>query len=202
MIKIRLPFAGKYPITFKFGANPDWYVKRFGYPHNGVDFGLPVGTPVLACANGIISYADTIPDADGIGINIGHDNFMSQYWHLSQLRANLGQEVKRGECIGLSGDTGYATGPHLHFGIKYPPDSPPGMKGWVDPINYFDETYPEPEPIYIVPKTYLVRFGDTLWKIAEKYYGAGYYWPKIYEANKDKIKHPSLIYPFQVLRIP
>jgi len=202
MIKIRLPFTGKYPITFKFGANPDWYVKRFGYPHNGVDFGLPVGTPVLACMDGTVSFCDAVPDADGIGIIISHDGFRSLYWHLSQIRAKVGQEVKKAECIGLSGDTGYATGPHLHFGLLNWPDALPNMRGWVDPLNYFEETYPEPEPIYIVPKTHLVMPGDTLWKIAEKFYGKGYFWPKIYEANKDKIKHPSLIYPFQVLRIP
>ena len=199
---IRLPFLGEFPVTFKFGENPDWYVKRFGYPHNGIDWGMPVGTPIVACADGIISYADSVPDSDGCGVIISHDFGRSLYWHLSEVRATPGQSVKKGECVGLSGATGYATGPHLHFGVLYPVDSPPNMRGWVNPLNYIDDLIPQiPAPV-IVQKTYRVGFGDTLWKIAEKFYGEGYFWPKIYEANRDKIKHPALIYPFQVLRIP
>lgn len=50
--------------------------------------------------------------------------------------------------------------------------------------------------------TYTVKKGDCLWKIAKKYYGSGSQYTKIYEANKDKIKNPNLIYPGQVLTIP
>ena len=50
--------------------------------------------------------------------------------------------------------------------------------------------------------TYTVKKGDCLWKIAKKYYGSGAQYTKIYEANKDKIKNPNLIYPGQVLTIP
>lgn len=51
-------------------------------------------------------------------------------------------------------------------------------------------------------KTYTVKKGDTLWAIAKKYLGSGTQYKKIYEANKDKIKNPSLIYPGQVFTIP
>ena len=50
--------------------------------------------------------------------------------------------------------------------------------------------------------TYTVVSGDSLWKISKKYYGDGTKWTKIYNANKDKIKNPNLIYPKQVLTIP
>jgi nucleoid-associated protein YgaU len=50
--------------------------------------------------------------------------------------------------------------------------------------------------------TYTVRSGDSLWKIAERHYGDGNKWRKIYEANKDSIKDPDLIYPGQELRLP
>lgn len=51
-------------------------------------------------------------------------------------------------------------------------------------------------------KTYTVKKGDCLWNIAKKYYGNGSYYTKIYNANKDKIKNPNLIYPGQVLALP
>lgn len=51
-------------------------------------------------------------------------------------------------------------------------------------------------------KTHKVVSGDTLWAIAKKYYGNGSQYPKIYDANKDKVKNPNLIYPGQVLTIP
>lgn len=200
--KIRFPFVGEFPITFKFGASPDWYIKVTGYPHNGVDFGCPKGSAILACDDGRILYADNVPDSDGLGINIGHDWGLSQYWHLSKLTARYGQEVKKGDCIGLSGDTGWATGPHLHFGIKVKEDTVPGMKGWTDPLKYFIGS-PVPIPVLpVVLKYHRVRLGESLWSIALKYYGEGWYWPRIFKANEDKIKNPSLIFPFQKLLIP
>lgn len=200
--KIRLPFAGKYPITFKFGEAPEWYVQIAGYPHNGVDFGCPVGTPIVACDEGIVNYADNVPDSDGLGIIISHEWGLSQYWHLSKLSVNAGDRVQKGESIGYSGATGWATGPHLHWGIKDNEVDVPEMRGWNNPINYLYEPMPEPDVPVIMPKTHLVMPGDSLWKIAEKYYNKGYYWVRIFEANKDKIKTPMLIYPFQRLRIP
>ena len=200
--QIDLPFKGNYPISFKFGAMPDWYLKLFGYPHNGIDFALPVGVLVLACDNGKITYADGVPDKDGIGINIGHSWGMSQYWHLKKLLASYGQVVKKGDVIGVSGATGIVTGPHLHFGTKRPEDSPQGMRGWANPENYLIGAIPQPTPVPTPPRYYIVRPGDTLWKIAERFYGNGIYWSRIFESNQDKIKNPGLIYPFQKLFIP
>lgn len=61
-------------------------------------------------------------------------------------------------------------------------------------------TGPAPAP---PPRTYTVVSGDCLWKIAQRYYGNGAAWPKIYDANRDKItKSPNLIYPGQVFTIP
>ena len=201
-IKIRKPFLGNYPITQVFGAAPDWYIKIAGYPHNGLDFGMPDGTPILAVADGVIQYADNVPDADGLGINLGHTFGTSQYWHLSSLRAKFNQAVKKGDVIGLSGHSGWATGPHLHFGLKIPALSLPVMRGWVDPVPYFDTPDISPTPPVISPRTYLVLPGDSLWSISIKFYGQGYYWTKIYQANLDKIKNPTFIFPFMRLLIP
>jgi murein DD-endopeptidase MepM/ murein hydrolase activator NlpD len=199
---IKKPFVGDFPITMDFGAAPSWYVQIAGYPHNGIDFGMPVGSEIVACADGVIVYADNVPDADGIGININHEWGMSQYWHLSSLVKGYRDGVKKGELIGRSGATGWATGPHLHFGVKVNGEGDEGMKGWSNPGRYWETPVPAPSVPFIVPRTYIVLPGDNLWKIAEKFYNKGYYWTKIYEANKDRIKNPTLIWPFQRLLIP
>ena len=201
-VKIRKPFLGDYPITQKFGEALAWYVEKVGYPHNGIDFAMKEGTLILACDAGKVCYADNIPDTNGLVINVLHSWGLSQYWHLSKLSAIFGQEVKRGDTLGYSGSTGFATGPHLHFGIKVNGVDVPGMRGWANPADFFDESVVDPSPSPIVPRTYLVRPGDTLWRISENFYGNGIYWRKIFDANKSLIKDPNKIYPFWVLRIP
>lgn len=61
-----------------------------------------------------------------------------------------------------------------------------------------------PAPGAAAPKarTYTVVAGDSLWKIAEKFYGDGNQWPRIHEANRDRIKDPDVIHPGQTLTIP
>jgi murein DD-endopeptidase MepM/ murein hydrolase activator NlpD len=198
---IRKPFLAEYPITMKFGAIPDWYTKITGYPHNGIDFAMNVGKEILAAAKGMICYADNVPDSDGMGINIRHGWGISQYWHLSKLTARITEEVNRGDLIGYSGASGWATGPHLHFGIKRFDKLDNGMRGWVDPALYFDEPLPPIQIPHVNPRVYVVLPGDSLWKIAAKIYGDGKYWPKIYEQNKDKISNPNIIRAFMVLKI-
>jgi len=201
-LKIRIPFDGKANITFKFGADPDWYTRVFGYPHNGVDWGMKSGRSILACDNGKITYADSIPDSDGCGVIISHIWGQSLYWHLSKITAKYGQDVKKSDLIGLSGATGFVTGPHLHFGIKVNGVHDSKMRDWVDPLLYLEKEIESPEVLEINPKYYSVKIGDNLWKIAEKFYGDGSVWTRIYNANKDNIKHPGLIFPLQRLLIP
>lgn len=200
--KIRKPFDGDFPITQRFAEALPWYVAITGYPHNGIDFGLPEGTPVIATDDGTISYADNVPDSDGKGINIIHNWGISQYWHLSELSAKLGQEVKKGDLIGYSGNTGWSTGPHLHFGIKVKGQGLENMRGWNDPALYFDEAPTQPTAPAIKPVKYTIKKNDTLWGIAEQFYGQGYYWTKIYEANKSVIANPTFIYPGVTINIP
>ncbi len=94
-----------------------------GKGHNGIDLGAPVGTPIFAAENGIVlGTGDT--DATcrnasyGKWVLIEHGNGLTTlYGHLSVIRAKKGSIVARGETIGFVGNTGYSTGPHLHFTV-------------------------------------------------------------------------------------
>lgn len=88
--------------------------------HNGVDYGAPTGTPVMAVANGKVTVSGRYGGA-GIAVVLKHSNKMeTQYFHLSRIAKGIrkGGKVKQGQIIGYVGQTGYATGPHLHFGMK------------------------------------------------------------------------------------
>lgn len=97
-----------------------------GRPHNGLDIGAPIGTPVYAAEDGVAAAVDN-NDRNyyrryqyGKYIFIKHNNNMSTlYAHLSKQTIRVGDSVKRGDLIGYSGNTGYSTGPHLHFGVYW-----------------------------------------------------------------------------------
>lgn len=94
-----------------------------GNGHNGIDLGIPIGTPILAAQDGVIKGIGNTdaqcPNASyGKWILVEHPNGLStMYAHLSQHAVSTGQSVKRGEVIGYGGNTGYSTGPHLHFTV-------------------------------------------------------------------------------------
>ncbi|MEL6674845.1 MAG: M23 family metallopeptidase [Bacteroidota bacterium] len=86
--------------------------------HRGVDFPLPIGSEVRATASGIVRKVVSQKGKSSYGkyILINHDNeHGSLYAHLSKTYVTVGQEVKKGEMIGLSGNTGLSTAPHLHY---------------------------------------------------------------------------------------
>lgn len=115
-----------YCITQYFGntafatANAQIYN---GNGHNAIDIGMPVGTPVLAALSGTVlatGNTDAAPGCYSFGkwVMVKHANGLSTlYSHLSSIGVSQGQGVSTGELIGNSGMTGYATGPHLHFGV-------------------------------------------------------------------------------------
>lgn len=94
-----------------------------GQGHNGIDFGIPVGTPVKSAENGTVvgtGNTDLVCSGASYGkwVLIQHKNGLSTlYAHLSLINVSSGQEIKRGEAMGYSGNTGYSTGPHLHFTV-------------------------------------------------------------------------------------
>ncbi len=110
-------------VTQHFGKTVDARRLYASGTHNGVDFGASPGTPIKAAGDGtVIGQGDTdrvCPGASyGRWIMIRHQNGLSTiYGHLELIKVTEGQTVQVGDIIGYSGSTGYATGPHLHFGL-------------------------------------------------------------------------------------
>lgn len=99
--------------------------------HLGTDLDAVIGTPVYAVNNGIVSFVQELTVYGKI-IIIDHGlGIYSLYLHLNEFKVAKGDEVIRGEIIGLSGNTGYSLGPHLHFSIKTKGAS-------VDPLKFID----------------------------------------------------------------
>lgn len=104
-------------ISSPFGATRYVNNKVVGY-HSGIDFPIPVGTPLRAANAGRIVLARKLTTT-GNTIIIDHGmNVFSAYAHMSELAVKEGDIVKRGQFIGKSGNTGFTTGPHLHFTIS------------------------------------------------------------------------------------
>lgn len=128
----RLPSAGKgvlrWPldnirITQQFGRTADAKRLYSSGTHNGVDFAASIGTPVKAALSGTVQATgntDAIKGCYSYGkwVLVKHGNGLTTlYAHLSQLNVSQGDTVSTGGVVGFSGDTGYATGPHLHFSV-------------------------------------------------------------------------------------
>lgn len=94
----------------------------FSWYHNGLDIATPWGSqpPLFACASGTITRAGWDPWGLGLHVQIDHDNgFSTVYGHMSRIDVGYGQRVGQGETIGIMGNTGRSTGPHVHFIIKF-----------------------------------------------------------------------------------
>ncbi|CAL2103121.1 BlaR1 peptidase M56 [Tenacibaculum sp. 190130A14a] len=95
------------------------YSKKTGKKlHQGIDIKAPIGTPVVATADGVIMKASN-QKAWGNLIVINHaDGYQTWYAHLDGFNAKENQTVKRGQIIGYVGNTGFSTGPHLHYEVR------------------------------------------------------------------------------------
>lgn len=122
-----LSYPVQGPVTQHFGTNPS-SIQPNG--HTGMDFGIPVGTPLYAADSGNIAFEGwatnlsasnpwwIAPAYAGIVVLINHnDGYISLYGHMSDTVVNNGQFVEKGQLIGHSGNTGLSTGPHLHFEV-------------------------------------------------------------------------------------
>jgi len=90
-------------------------------PHRAIDYAAPVGTPIMATADGTVTFAGWSTIGYGNFIDVKHNGIYStQYAHLSRFGKGIkaGAHVQQGQIIGYVGSTGYSTGPHLHYQIK------------------------------------------------------------------------------------
>ena len=110
------PVAGV--VTLEFGASDLPYQIH----HTGIDIADSrgkIGQPVTTFMPGVVSLVMNVDNQYGRYVFVDHgNNIQSQYWHLSQAFVRVGQQVKPGDVIGLEGETGLATGPHVHFQIN------------------------------------------------------------------------------------
>lgn len=130
MIKVLRPVHERFPITSGLSLNRTLTVdgKTSSRPHNGIDFGCPVDTPVRAVESGKVVRSGWENEQDpkqGYGlriyqqITVPEGTFFVIYAHLNKTLFNEGDKIQRGEIIGHSGHTGRSTGPHLHLGARH-----------------------------------------------------------------------------------
>jgi murein DD-endopeptidase MepM/ murein hydrolase activator NlpD len=113
------PPAHPLPPAKSFGVKRIFNGKPAAQPHTGVDYATPVGSPVLAVADGTVLLAEDM-FFEGNAVFIDHgDGLISMYFHLADIRVDAGDEIKTGRVLGRVGSTGRATGPHLFFGVRW-----------------------------------------------------------------------------------
>jgi murein DD-endopeptidase MepM/ murein hydrolase activator NlpD len=114
------PVSG--PVTSPFG----W---RWGRMHEGIDIGVPTGTPIHAAAAGTVIYAGWEGGYGNLVVIDHGGGLATAYGHQSQIASSVGQHVEQGQVIGYVGCTGHCFGPHLHFEVRI--NGTP-----VDPLRY------------------------------------------------------------------
>jgi murein DD-endopeptidase MepM/ murein hydrolase activator NlpD len=122
--KLLAPITGGR-LTGHFGTD------RGTHRHAGIDWAVPVGTPVRAARAGRVTFAGP-SSSYGLRVDLDHGTgFVTKYAHLSSIKVRLGQTVTAGQLIALSGNTGRSTGPHLHFETRQngSPIDPLGLLG-------------------------------------------------------------------------
>lgn len=155
-------------ISSKFG----W---RGGGMHQGIDIQLKIGDTILAAFDGKVKFAGRYYGYGYVVVIRGYNGLETLYAHLSKINCTVNQEVTAGDLIGLGGATGRATGPHLHFEIRYK-NTPIDPQLIIDFVNnklikddflivpkHFGEQKEANEAKY-----YTVKSGDTLGSIANR----------------------------------
>jgi len=139
-IKLGRPLpVGVGRVSQWFGSHPEWY-QKFSYAgHNGLDYSTPVGTPVLATHTGKLEYRPCDLSGYGINVMIRGTNFDTRYAHLNAIIMSDGAEVKVGDIIAMSGNSGNSTGPHLHFALTVHGMKNQAYGGYIDPAPFRED---------------------------------------------------------------
>lgn len=131
-------FPGISPVSveFRLGDGLKWRtvhpVTGTARPHNGQDFEVPYGTEVYATGDGSVIESGWNSGGFGNCIVIDHGyGLQTVYGHLSDIKVVKGQNVKRGDLIGISGSSGLSSGPHLHYQIEQ-------FGTHKNPVNFFN----------------------------------------------------------------
>ena len=135
-----------YRLSSSFGFRSDPFTGR-SKRHTGVDFALKPGNPVYATGDGVVESVKFEFFGYGNSVVIDHGfGYKTRYAHLKSIGVVEGMKVKRGECIGESGNSGRSSGPHLHYEVLY-------RDRHVNPSNYYDLT--------ITPEEYSTMVQNT-----------------------------------------
>lgn len=128
----QMPVTGTI-VTAGYGDSRSYNGGPYEIFHTGIDFGGAVGTPIVAPANGIVTYADEMA-LHGNTMVVNHGlGVVSAYFHLSEFTVQVGDMVAQGEQIALGGDTGLSTGPHLHWDLRVNGQAVDGRQ-WLDTV--------------------------------------------------------------------
>ena len=125
------PDKSKYRLSSTFGYRTDPFSGRTTM-HRGVDFAMKPGNPIYVTGDGVVEKVSFEFFGYGNSVLVDHGfGYKTRYAHLKSIGVVEGMSVKRGECIGESGNSGKSSGPHLHYEVIY--------KGRpVNPYNYYD----------------------------------------------------------------
>lgn len=131
-------------ISSPFGNRVDPIHGRKAF-HAGIDFVGKPGSPILAAGAGVVTFAGA-KDEYGITVGISHgDNLLTHYAHHSELKVEVGDVVRRGDTVGLMGNTGRATGYHVHFEVEKS-----GQQ--IDPQKFLTRLEPDFAGFSLVPR--------------------------------------------------
>lgn len=114
------PVEGRISSDFGYRKAP---IAGASTGHSGIDIAIPIGTPIKAIADGKIVAARIGMKGYGTGVFVDHGiingkHIVSEYGHLSNYNVKIGDNIKKGQIIAQSGNTGISTGPHLHLTIR------------------------------------------------------------------------------------
>lgn len=137
---LRMPVPRGTPVTSNYGPRDNSKNPQISSYHRGIDYGVKVGTPIVAAANGTVTHTGTHRQY-GYHVIINHGKKSTLYAHLSEILVKVGQPVNAGDVIGKSGGkkgapgAGTSTGPHLHFELRDPGGV--GAQGRVNAKGWF-----------------------------------------------------------------